>query len=165
MLFNLRVGKLEDLEPIGEGGLCGLSIREVIGYLAIGECLLDIIIVEIYYRIAITPDLSPNSISKNNLFFSVFVDSLDFSIMTDDFFYQFGLFLDLAVILRQELQVILVLIIIFILGRVLLFLSLAHRSLDDVNILMFLFLQLLLSLLIVLFDLLLLSDWVVMVTI
>ena len=86
MLLNLIIWKLEDLESIRESCLSSLSIWEVINDFLVWECLLNIIIIEVYYRIAITPNLSLNTVSKDNFFLSSFIDSLDLSIVTNDFF-------------------------------------------------------------------------------
>jgi hypothetical protein len=52
VFLNLVVAELENLEAIREGSLSRPSFRKVVYYLLVWECLLDVIIVKVDYRVA-----------------------------------------------------------------------------------------------------------------
>lgn len=82
MLFDLIVAEFEDLELIRERRLSSLSLSEVVDDLAIREGLLDVLVVEVDDCVSVWERFAFDAVVKNDLFFTVLVDSLDLSVMT-----------------------------------------------------------------------------------
>lgn len=120
MLLDLIVCKLENLETIGESCLGSLGFSKVIDNLLIGIGLFDIVVVEIYYCIAIREDFSFHSIVKNDFFLSIFVDTLNLSIISNDLFGDLHVAYMFVMILRHEFYIIIFIFILFFirLGKV-----------------------------------------------
>lgn len=53
MFLNLVVAELEDLQLIRKGRLRRLCLGEVVHNLAVGECLLDVLVVEVDNGVAV----------------------------------------------------------------------------------------------------------------
>ena len=83
MLFDLIVAEFEDLELIRERRLSSLSLSEVVDDLAIREGLLDVLVVEVDDCVSVWERFAFDAVVKNDLFFTVLVDSLDLSVMTN----------------------------------------------------------------------------------
>ena len=86
VFFYLVVWEFKDLKPVWECCLCCFCLRKIVYNLAIGECLLYIIVIKLYNWIPIRPYLSFDSIREDYFFFSVWIYSLDLAIMTYYFF-------------------------------------------------------------------------------
>ena len=104
MLFNLIVAELEDLELIWEGCLCSLSFCEIVNNFAIGEGLLDILIVEIDDSVSIWERLALHPIVEDHFLFAVLVNSLNLSIVAHVLFNNFLILQSLAMVLFRELK-------------------------------------------------------------
>lgn len=81
MLLYLIIGEFEHLQPIWECSLGGLSLSEIVYYFLVWEGLLNIVISEVYYRVACGPDLPPHTITKNYFFLAIIIKSLLLTIM------------------------------------------------------------------------------------
>lgn len=105
MFLNLIIAKFENLEPIREGGLSGLSIWEIVDYLLIWESLFHIIVWEINYGITIWPHLPPDPIAEHHLLLSVIIEPLHLAIVSLDLVHQLRGNEVLAVVTRGEFEV------------------------------------------------------------
>ena len=81
VLLDLVVAKLEDLQFIREGRLRRLCLGEVVDNLAVGECLLDVLVVEVDNGVAVWEGLTLDSVVEDDFLFAVLVDPLDLPIM------------------------------------------------------------------------------------
>ena len=104
MLLDLIVAELENLQLVRERSLGRLRLSEVVNYFAIGECLLDVLVVEVDDGVAIWERLSFDSIIEDDLLLSVLVDPLDLSIMPHVLLDYFLVLQGLAVILFGEFE-------------------------------------------------------------
>ena len=84
MLLNLVVLEFEYLEAIREGSLRGLCLREEIHYLASGESLFYILILEEDDLVAVGPDLSLHPVGEDDLFLAALVELLPLALRADD---------------------------------------------------------------------------------
>ena len=89
VLFNLIVSKLKDLEPIWECGLGCLGFCKVINNFLVWISLFNVIVIKVNYGIAIRENFSFHAIVEDNFFLTIFIDSLDFSIMSYNLFNNF----------------------------------------------------------------------------
>lgn len=102
MFLDLLVGKLEDLESVREGGLRRLCLSKVINNFLVGPSLLDILIVEVYYGVAIREAFSLDTVVEDDLLFAVGVYSLNLSVMRDDLVNNSCILGSLAVVLLRQ---------------------------------------------------------------
>ena len=86
MFLNLVVLEFENLDPVWESCLCGFRIREEVYNLAAFEALLDVIVLEEHYLIAIRPDFSFHAVREDYLFLARVKDPLDLAFGTYKFF-------------------------------------------------------------------------------
>ena len=108
VLLNLAISELEHLEAIWESRLRGLGVREEVHDLPVREGLLDVVVVEVDYRIAIRPYFPLQSIREDHFLLPVLVNPLDLPIVSNDFFRQFVGFSCFSVILTWEFKVVFV---------------------------------------------------------
>ena len=109
VFLDLIVLEFEDLNTVGEGGLRRLRVREEVDDLASLEALLDVIVLEEDYLVAIRPDFPLDTVGEDYLFLARVIDPLDFSFGTYEFFDQLLILLDfIGVVLLWEDEVILV---------------------------------------------------------
>ena len=92
MLLDLLVLELEDLHPIREGSLRCLCICEEVAHLSALKALLDVVVLEEHYLVAIRPDLPLHTIRKDDLLLAIVKDPLDLPFRAYKFFDQFLLF-------------------------------------------------------------------------
>lgn len=172
MLFNLIVSKLEHLQAIWEGRLSCFSFSKIVNYSLISIGLLDVAIVEIDNSVTIRENFTLYSIIENNFFLAILINSLNFSIMSDDLLNNFHVYGALVMILLRELHIKVFFIFSMFLNigghwgiflnkilslRLLLLLLLLLRLLDWLLLLLLLLLLLSLILIISLLNLLLLE--------
>lgn len=105
MLLYLVVCKLEHLQAIRESGLRGLCLCKVVNDLLIGICLLDVVVVEVDYRIAVEEHFSLHSVVEDHFLFPVLIDTLDLAIMSNDLFDHFHIGGSFVVVLLRELHI------------------------------------------------------------
>jgi hypothetical protein len=91
VLFDLIVCKFENLEAISEGGLCSPCLSEVIDNSLISVCLLDVIVIEVHYGVAVREYLSLNTIVEDHFFLSVLVHSLNLTIVSNNLLDNLGI--------------------------------------------------------------------------
>jgi hypothetical protein len=96
--------------------LSGLSFCKVVDYLLIGVSLLDIVVIEIDYCVAIWEYLSFNPIIENDFLLAIFVHSLYLAIVPNYLFNHAHVGCILIVVLLWELHIKL-LCIIFTVGH------------------------------------------------
>ena len=80
MLFDLFVLKFENLNAVWQCSLCCLGLVEEINNFSIRESLFDVFVTEINYGISISKSFSAYAIAENNFFFTVKINSLNFTI-------------------------------------------------------------------------------------
>lgn len=114
MLFDLVVSKFENLKTIRERGLCCLCLSEVVYNSLISIGLLDVIVVEVDNGVSVREHLSLHSIVEDDLFLSVFVDSLNLPIISNYLLDHLHVGGRLAVVVRRELHVVIFSIIFFL---------------------------------------------------
>jgi hypothetical protein len=68
MFLNLLIRKFEDLQTVRISRLRGFCLCEIVDHSLIREGLLDILICEKHYQIAVREGLSSDSISENDFF-------------------------------------------------------------------------------------------------
>lgn len=85
MLFNLSIGKFEDLKTFLQRCLSCLGFTEVIHYSLIRVCLLDISIIEIHYGVTVLVSFSPHFICKCYFLFTIQEHPLHLPISSRDF--------------------------------------------------------------------------------
>lgn len=83
MFFNLVVCELKNLHAIGEGRLGGLGLRKVVTDSLVGVSLLDVVVVEVHYCVAVGEHLPFYPVIEDDFLFTVFVNPLNFSIISD----------------------------------------------------------------------------------
>lgn len=98
MLLDLFVLKFKNLNTVGQCGLCRLCLVEEVNDLSIWKSLLDVFIAEINYGVAIRKSLTSNAVIKNNLFFSIKINSLNLTISVFDFVFDCDIFVVIIVI-------------------------------------------------------------------
>jgi hypothetical protein len=101
MLFYLAVWELKHLETICKSRLSGFCFWKVVTDLSIWESLLHVVVVKLNYWVTIRPNFSLYTIGKDNFFSTTFIYSLDFTIMSNDFFNKFELLCLRTMILTQ----------------------------------------------------------------
>jgi hypothetical protein len=84
MFFNLLIAEFENLKSFRECSLCCFCLCKVVDHFRIWVSLFYIVIVEIDDRISIWESFSPDTVAENDLFLSILVCSLDFSIVSYD---------------------------------------------------------------------------------
>ena len=89
VLLDLLVLEFEDLHPVGEGGLGCLCIREEVADFSALEALLDVVVLEEHYLVAIRPDFPLHAVGEDDLFLARAKDPLDLPFRADKFFDQF----------------------------------------------------------------------------
>ena len=77
---------------------------EIVNDFAVGEGLLDILIVEVDDRVPIGERLALHPVVENHFFFAVLVNSLDLSIVAHVLFNNFLILQSLAVVFLRELK-------------------------------------------------------------
>jgi hypothetical protein len=86
VLFDLIVCKFENLETISKGCLRGSCLSKIIHNSLISVCLLDVIIIEVHYGVVIWEHLTFDTIVEDYLPLSVFVHSLNLTIVSNSLF-------------------------------------------------------------------------------
>jgi hypothetical protein len=84
VLLDLPVLELEHLQSVLERSLRRLRLCEVVNYFLVRIGLLDVVVVEIYDRVAIGPALALHAVVEDDLLLATLKCALDFSIVTDD---------------------------------------------------------------------------------
>ena len=115
MFFDLIVSELENLEPIWERGLRGPRFSKVVDDSLISIGLLNIVVIEVDNGVAVGDHLSLDSIVEYDFLLSIFVHSLDLSIVSYDLFHHLHVDRCLAVVLHREFHVEF-LIFLFLIG-------------------------------------------------
>jgi len=87
MFFNLFVGKLEDLEAIRISGLSSLGLTEEVYHLLVVICLLNVSVIKIYNSVSIWEGFTPHFIAEDHFFFAVAENSLDLSVLANNFIF------------------------------------------------------------------------------
>lgn len=105
VLFDLVVCKFENLETISEGSLSCPCLSKVVYNSLIRVCLLDVIVIEVHNGVAIWEYLTFDSIVEDDFFLSVFVDSLNLTIISNNLFDDLHISRCLVVILRREFHI------------------------------------------------------------
>ena len=105
VLFDLIVCKFENLETISEGGLCGPCFSKVVDNPLISVCLLDVIVIEVHYGVAVWEYLTLDTIIKDDFFLSVFIHSLNLTIVSNNLFDNLHITRCLIVIMRREFHI------------------------------------------------------------
>ena len=104
MLFYLIVAEFEHLEPIIKRCLRRAGFCEVVNYFLVGECLLDIVVVEVDYSVAVLEGLSAHPVIKYDLFLAGGVNALDLAITADILLDYFLRGVRLSMIFLRELE-------------------------------------------------------------
>ena len=107
MLFDLFVLEFEDLDAIWHCGLSCLCLVKEVDNLAIRESLFNILITEINYGISISKSFSTYTIAENNFFFTIEINSLNFSVWVLNFVFDRDIFVILIMIHNIHLNIIL----------------------------------------------------------
>ena len=105
VLLDLVVGELEDLQAVGEGGLRGPRLRKVVDDALVRIGLLDVVVVEVDDGVAVGEHLALDAIVENHLFLSIFIHSLDLSIVSNNLLDHLHIRRRLAMVLHGELHV------------------------------------------------------------
>lgn len=90
MFFDLVVCELEDLKAVLERRLCCFGLGEVVGHLLVGECLFDVLVIEVDNSVAIREAFSFDAVVEDHFLLAISVHPLDFTIVTDDLFDDLG---------------------------------------------------------------------------
>jgi len=106
MLLNLFVCKLEYLLAIGKCRLGGLCLTEIVDNMLIRESLLDVAVIKVHNRVTIWEGFSSYFVAENDLFLTIDVDSLNFSIIACDLILDCMVFISVTVILLWELKIV-----------------------------------------------------------
>ena len=116
MLLDLAIRKLEDLESVSIGGLSCFGLSKIVDDLLVRISLLNVVIIEIYNRIAIWERLSSNSVWENDFFFAIQECSLDFSVVAHDLLLHSCVIWVLLVMVHiWEFHLVIFLVILFVL--------------------------------------------------
>lgn len=83
MFFNLVVCELENLHAVGEGRLGRLGFGKVVADPLVGVSLLDVVVVEVHDCVAVGEHLPLYPVIEDDFLFTVFINSLDFSIVSN----------------------------------------------------------------------------------
>ena len=102
MLFDLVVAKFKDLELVRERSLRCLCLREEVNNFSVLECLLDVLIVEVNYGVAIREGLTFDTVVENYFFLSILIDALNLAIVAHVLFDHFLVSKRLTMILLWE---------------------------------------------------------------
>ena len=105
VLLNLIICKFEYLESIRECCLCSFSLGKVVDDLLVWVGLLDIIIIEVDNGVSVGEDFPFDAIIKNYLLLSVFINSLNLTIMTYNLLHNFHVLRILVMINLREFHV------------------------------------------------------------
>ena len=105
VFFDLIVCKFENLETISERGLSGLCLSKIVDNSLISVCLLDITVIEVDYGVAVWEDLTLHTIVEYYFFLSVFVHSLNLTIVSNNLLDNLHISGCLVVIMRREFHV------------------------------------------------------------
>ena len=92
MLLDLLVLELEDLHPIWEGSLRCLCICEEVAYFSALEALLNVVVLEEHYLVAIRPDFPLHTVREDDFLLAIVKDPLDLPFRAYKFFDQFLIF-------------------------------------------------------------------------
>jgi hypothetical protein len=83
VLFYLVVRKLENLKTVRQRRLDRLRLTEVVNYLLVWVCLLDISVDEVNYLVAVGVSLSADLVCEYDLLLTVLVHPLDLAISSN----------------------------------------------------------------------------------
>lgn len=119
VLLDLIIGKFENLEAVGEGSLCCLSLGKVVDNLLVSVGLLDVVVIEVDDGVAIGEHLPLHSIVEDHFLLPVLVDTLDLPVVADDLLDHLQVRRVLVVILQRELHVELLRVLFVVRRRVL----------------------------------------------
>ena len=111
VLFDLIIGEFEHLQSVWKRCLSGLCLREVVSHLLVRESLLDVLIVEVDYRVAIREAFSFNSVVENHFLLAILVDPLDLAIMTNNLLHDFRIRCRFTVVLFWEFQTVVLVVL------------------------------------------------------
>lgn len=84
VLFDLIVSKFENLKTISKSGLCCPCLSKIIHNFLISVCLLDVIVIEVHYGVAVWEHLTLHTIVEDYFLLSVFVHSLNLTIVSNN---------------------------------------------------------------------------------
>lgn len=153
MFLYLVVCEFKNLQTIRKSSLCGFSLGKIINHFLIRISLLNIRVIEVNNSIAIREHFPLHPIIKNDFLLSVFIYSLNFTIIANYLLNDLHVWWILVVVVHWELHVE----VFFIFCLLLLLLWVFdHRLLS---------LLLLLLLLLLILSLLLLNLWLVLLSI
>ena len=105
MFFDLIVSEFENLKSIWERGLRGPRLSKVVDDSLISIGLLNIVVIEVDNGVSVWEHLSFDSIVEYDFLLSIFVHSLDLSIVSYDLFHDLHVDRCLAVVLHREFHV------------------------------------------------------------
>ena len=102
MLFDLVVAKFKDLKLVREGSLRRLCLSKEVDDLSVLESLLNILVVEVNYGVAIREGLTFDTVVENDFFLSILIDALNLAIVAHVLFDHFLVSKRLTMILLWE---------------------------------------------------------------
>ena len=105
VLFDLVICKFEYLKTISECSLCCPCLGEVVHDSLVSVCLLDVIVIEIHYGVAIWKYFTFDTVVEDYFLLSVLVDSLNLTIVSNYLFDDTGISRCLIVVMRREFHV------------------------------------------------------------
>ncbi len=105
VLLNLIVCKFKDLKTIWKGGLGRLSLSKIVNDLLVWVGLFDIMIIEVNDGITIWEYFPLHAIIKNYLLFTVLINSLNLTIVTNNLLHNLHVLRILIMVDLRELHV------------------------------------------------------------
>ena len=111
MFFDLVVCEFEHLQPVGESGLRGPRLCEVVDDPLIRVGLLDVAVVEVDDCVAVGEYLPFHSVVEYHLLFAVFINPLNLAVVPYNLLYNFHIHRRFVVVLQREPHIILLILL------------------------------------------------------